>query len=61
MRHELAKLIANPQLVETMAKNLEAFALPDWDAVAQSYDKLYRRIVQPKANTNAIESQLPRS
>jgi len=61
LRHELAKLIANPKLVETMAKNLEAFALPDWDAVTQSYDKLYRRIVQPKANTNAIESQLPRS
>lgn len=61
LRLELAKLIASPQLVDQMAGDLAAFALPDWNAVARSYDKLYRRTVQPEETIGSIASQLPRS
>ena len=49
LQRELARLIANPQLVAGMAKKLETFVLPDWDDVARSYNALYHRIVEPKA------------
>jgi glycosyltransferase involved in cell wall biosynthesis len=61
LRHELEKLIASPDLVDRMADNLATFALPDWDAVARSYDKLYRRAVQPEENIASVASQTPRS
>jgi glycosyltransferase involved in cell wall biosynthesis len=58
LQSELAKLIANPQIVDAMAKKLETFILPDWDDVARSYDALYRRIVEPKASLKHVASQL---
>jgi glycosyltransferase involved in cell wall biosynthesis len=61
LRLQLETLISSPESVEQMAENLASFALPDWDAVARSYDKLYRRAVQPEKDFTVIASQTPRS
>jgi glycosyltransferase involved in cell wall biosynthesis len=61
LRLELEKLIFSPQFVDQMADNLATFALPDWDAVARSYDKLYHRAVQTDQDFASVASQTPRS
>jgi glycosyltransferase involved in cell wall biosynthesis len=58
LERELTQLIANPQLVDTMAEKLATFVLPDWNDVARSYDALYHRIVEPKATLEHTPSQL---
>jgi glycosyltransferase involved in cell wall biosynthesis len=58
LQRQLGKLIANRPLVDAMAKQLEAFILPDWDDVTRSYDSLYRRIVKPKASLEHVAGQL---
>nr|WP_280140574.1 glycosyltransferase family 4 protein [Methylocapsa palsarum] len=61
LRLELKRLISNPQLIERMTDILATFALPDWDAVARSYDKLYHRAVQQEEEFVSIASQTPQS
>jgi glycosyltransferase involved in cell wall biosynthesis len=61
LQRALARLIAEPQLVAAMAKKLETFVLPDWNDVARSYDALYHRIVEPRAQVEHAESRLPQS
>lgn len=46
LRSALARLIAEPELVAATARRLENFRRPDWDAVAQRYDNLYRVAVR---------------
>lgn len=55
LNRALEELIADTELVASAARRLKTFRRPDWDAVAQSYDKLYRSAVYSPAKIETVQ------
>jgi len=57
LRATLSSLITQPGRIATARERLQALSIPDWDAVAARYDKLYRDPVQRRSPVRIFQIQ----